>query len=130
MDSVSSAEASLSCMEAGETEKESARGCFLFFRLLLFLLGYPAGASAEEREGRIRVKKEAIFFPQIVSLLEGCYLIGNVILRKVLSHNWEASVLWACFEILDVFLKSGLRRISAVKCSPLTKPFLRVRAAD
>ena len=93
MDSVSSAEASLSCMEAGETEKESARGCFLFFRLLLFLLGYPAGASAEEREGRIRVKKEAIFFPQIFSLLEGCYLIGNVILREVLSHNWEASVL-------------------------------------
>ena len=82
MDSVSSAEASLSCMEAGETEKESARGSFLFFRLLLFLLGYPAGASAEEREGRIRVKKEAIF-PQIFSLLEGCYLIGNVILREV-----------------------------------------------
>ena len=66
----SSAEAFLCSREAVEKEKESARGTmgrgktapafslfpsyparFLFFRLLLFLLGYPAGASAEERTG-------------------------------------------------------------------------------
>ena len=67
---LSSTEAFLCCREAVEKEKESARGMmgrektapafslfpssptrFLFFRLLLFLLGYPAGASAEERTG-------------------------------------------------------------------------------
>ena len=65
--------ASLCCGEAGKKGKESARGTmgggmtpgsrlfplsivphalsffFFFFRLLLFLQGYPAGASAEER---------------------------------------------------------------------------------
>ena len=59
------AEASLYRREAGEREKESARGTMgirksvvfpsshrpplSIFRLLLFLLGYPAGASAEKR---------------------------------------------------------------------------------
>ena len=67
---LSSTEAFLCSREAVEKEKESARGMmgrektapafslfpssptrFLFFRLLLFLLGYPAGAAAEERRG-------------------------------------------------------------------------------
>jgi len=52
-----SAEVSLCCREAEEKEKESERGpslstvhCALsIFRLLLFLLGYPAGAFDKER---------------------------------------------------------------------------------
>ena len=65
--SLASAEASLYRREAGERKKESARGTMgrgirksevfpsshrpplSIFRLLLFLLGYPAGASAEKR---------------------------------------------------------------------------------
>ena len=45
---LSSAEASPLCVvgEAGEKEKESARG---IFSIILFWWGYPAGASAEER---------------------------------------------------------------------------------
>ena len=37
--------------EAGEKERESAR--FIFFRLLLFLYGYPVGASAEGKYGKL-----------------------------------------------------------------------------
>ena len=53
--SLSSAEASLCCREAGEKEKEapplpfSHRPLLSMLRLLLFLMGYPAGASAQER---------------------------------------------------------------------------------
>ena len=40
------------CREAGEKETEGARGivhrALFIFRLLLFLLGYPASVSAEE----------------------------------------------------------------------------------
>ena len=51
-----SAEVSWCCREAGEKGQESARGPSLpivhralsIFRLLLFLLGYPAGAFAKE----------------------------------------------------------------------------------
>ena len=47
---LSSAEAALCCREAGEKEIESARGivhrALFIFRLLLFLLGYPAGEDA------------------------------------------------------------------------------------
>ena len=41
----------LCCGEAGEKEKEnpSSPARFLFFRLLIFWWGYPAGASAKER---------------------------------------------------------------------------------
>ena len=58
----------LCCGEAGEKEKESARGtpfpsshrsprAFYFCRLLIFWWGYPAGASAEERGPRPSSKK-------------------------------------------------------------------------
>ena len=58
---LSSVEASLCCGEAGEKEKESARGtmgsfplpivprALSIFSIILFWWGYPAGASAEER---------------------------------------------------------------------------------
>ena len=61
---------------AGEKEKESARGTIFprpvilhalsIFRLLLFLLGYPAGSSAEERATlESRRKLEPKSFPQL-----------------------------------------------------------------
>ena len=63
-----SAEVSLCCREAEEKEKESARGpphpivhpALSIFRLLLILLGYPAGAFAKERGWALLKKKEIL----------------------------------------------------------------------
>ena len=63
-----SAEVSWCCREAGEKEKESARGPSLpivhralsIFRLLLFLSGYPAGAFAKERGWALLKKNEIL----------------------------------------------------------------------
>ena len=54
-----SAEVSLCCMEAEEKGKESVHCALSIFRLLLILLGYPAGAFAKER-GRELLKKNEI----------------------------------------------------------------------
>lgn len=43
----SSAEASLSRMEAGEGKKKAPLSALAIFRLLSFLLGYPAGARLQ-----------------------------------------------------------------------------------
>ena len=71
-----SAEVSLCCREAGEKEKESARGpphpivhpALSIFRLLLILLGYPAGAFAKER-GWALLKKNEILKQALTFLL-------------------------------------------------------------
>ena len=95
---LSSAEASLYCGEAGEKEKESARGtmgrgkreerlppfpsshrsprAFYFCRLLIFWWGYPAGASAEER-----VTNVSHFGPQTRNN-QKCYSIKSYSSRK------------------------------------------------
>ena len=84
----SAAEASLCCREAGEKEKDSARGtmgrgrekrgpfplpivprALSIFRLLLLLLGYPAGASAEERAKFPIITREYLTFYQSVPVL-------------------------------------------------------------
>ena len=55
-----SAEVSLCCREAEEKGKESVHCALSIFRLLLILLGYPAGAFAKER-GRALLKKKRDF---------------------------------------------------------------------
>ena len=50
-----------------------------------------------------------------VSLLKGCFPVGEFSLRAVLSNNYSdrvASFYQAIFEIFDILLKIGLRRIS------------------
>ena len=111
---LSSAEASLYCGEAGEKEKESARGTigrgkreetpalslfpsspvrFLFFRLLLILQGYLAGASAEERA---------------TTPLRPCGWLGTfsalVVWKAVIKSNYK--------QLLDeVFVISGIIKV-------------------
>ena len=63
---LSSEEASLRCREAGEKKKKAREEwwdprALSIFQLLLYLSGYPAGASpAEERDASFRIVKTSI----------------------------------------------------------------------
>ena len=63
--------------ESGKKEKRSARGtmssALSTFRLLLFLLGYPAGASAKERGATVlgNAKHYVIRFAKVPLVKEG-----------------------------------------------------------
>ena len=48
-------QAILSLRVVGRLGRKKKRAPFLFFRLLLFLQGYPTGASAKERAGLMHV---------------------------------------------------------------------------
>ena len=55
---------------------------------------------------------------RICFCVEGCFPVGEFYLRAVLSDNYGdrvASFYQAIFEIFDILLKIGLRRISPQK---------------
>ena len=79
---LSSTVASLSLREAGEREKD--------IRLLLFLFGYPPGASAEERALNMNWKRKCAFLMKNQS-----YSIFQVVLR---IREWMAGKLLAYFK--------------------------------
>ena len=79
---LSSTVASLSRREAGEREKD--------IRLLLFLFGYPPGASAEERALNMNWKRICAFLMKNQS-----YSIFQVVLR---IREWMAGKLLAYFK--------------------------------
>ena len=79
---LSSTVASLSLREAGEREKD--------IRLLLFLFGYPPGASAEERAFNMSWKRICAFLMKNQS-----YSIFQVVLR---IREWMAGKLLAYFK--------------------------------
>ena len=97
-----SAEVSLCCREAGEKEKESARGpphpivhpALSIFRLLLILLGYPAGAFAKEREWALLKKKRDFkadaHFP---SFSLSPFPLPRLLPRRLFrwSHHWAVT---------------------------------------
>ena len=59
--------------------------------------------------------KKRFFTCGFVSLLKGCFPVGEFYLRAVLSNNYSdrvTSFYQAIFEIFDILLKTGLRRIS------------------